>query len=105
MNAAGRPGIRADLIVVDADHRVDLGPVATRHRDVERGAETDEAVLAQADDDRGGDGGFPDRRLALARDAQQGVLEAGGVAGREELLGIRGRAIQRTKAHAGRLKT
>jgi hypothetical protein len=70
--------------VSGSGRRLGLGPFYPVERDRKHHLEMEEAVLAPADADDGGDRRAGEPHLAFARRAQNRVLEAGG----EQLLGV-----------------
>src|SRR4051812_9867907 len=84
--AAGRVGVGAHLVGL-LDQLVGLGLLEARQRDVQRDTEAEAHVLLGHADLRG-HRGLGQRDLGLARDQLQSAVEAGRIAGGEELLGV-----------------
>jgi signal transduction histidine kinase len=88
--AAGGPRVGADLVgrLGELTHLVALHP---GNVDDQRDAQA-EGIAVGTDADLRGDGRVAERRLPAARGQAQRAVEAGGVAGREQLLGVGPRA-------------
>jgi hypothetical protein len=95
--AARGAGIWADLFVGDPGQLLDLAMVVVRHRDLKLDGKFKEAFIVASDRDMRRNAGFANRLLALARNAQQRILEARGIAGCEELLRVRRSAARSTQ--------